>query len=48
MRIDNNTIALFCITSIVIMALAMKIDGAKEIALTTLGAVGGWMAKDRT
>jgi hypothetical protein len=47
MRADNNTVALGCVTIIVIVALVMRIEGAKEIALTIAGAIGGWMAKER-
>jgi len=48
MRIDNNTVGLFCLTIIVVIAMALGVDGTKEIALTLGGAVAGWMAKSST
>ena len=42
---DNNTVALLCLTIIVCLGIVYRIDGAKEIALTITGAIGGWMAK---
>ena len=45
---DNNTVALLCMTLIVCLAMALRIDGAKEITLAIGGALGGWIAKDRT
>ena len=45
MTIDNNTVALIGLTLVVIVALAFRLDGAKEIALALGGAIGGWMAK---
>ncbi len=48
MKVDNNTVALGCVTLIVIFAICAGVDGAKEIALTIAGAIGGWMAKEKT
>ena len=46
-RPDNNTVALMCMTLIVCLAMALKIEGAKEITLAIGGALGGWIAKER-
>lgn len=48
MKFDNNTIGLFCITCIVLLAIGMRVEGAKELALALGGAIGGWMAKEKT
>ena len=47
LRPDNNTVALMCMTLIVCLAMALKIEGAKEITLAIGGALGGWIAKER-
>jgi hypothetical protein len=35
-------------TLIVCLAMALRIDGAKEITLAIGGALGGWIAKERS
>ena len=47
LRPDNNTVALMCMTLIVCLAMALRIEGAKEITLAIGGALGGWIAKER-
>jgi len=47
LRPDNNTVALMCMTLIVCLAMALRIDGVKEITLAIGGALGGWIAKER-
>lgn len=47
LRPDNNTVALMCMTLIVCLAMALRIDGTKEITLAIGGALGGWIAKER-
>lgn len=47
LRPDNNTVALMCMTLIVCLAMALKVEGAKEITLAIGGALGGWIAKER-
>lgn len=48
MRIDNNTVGLACLTAIVIVSMALHIDGAKDITLALGGAIAGWLAKRST
>lgn len=42
---DNNTIALLCLTIVVIIGMVYQIDGIKDITLAICGAIAGWMAK---
>lgn len=46
-RPDNNTVAIVALMVIVIVAIGAGMEGAKEVALTIAGGIGGWMAKDR-
>lgn len=42
---DNNTIALVCITVIIIVSIIYKVEGIKEVILALGGAIAGWMAR---
>lgn len=39
--------ALICMTAVMLAAIILKIDGAKEISLALGGAIGGWMARGK-
>lgn len=39
----DNIVALLCVTSIVMLALWLQIEGAKELALALGGGISGWM-----
>lgn len=48
MKPDNNTVALFCLTLIIIFAIFYRVENVKDIVLALGGAIAGWMAKRST
>jgi hypothetical protein len=48
MKPNNETVALICITAIVIIAIVFKLPEAKDIALALGGGLTGWMTRTMT
>jgi hypothetical protein len=47
-KLDNNTIAIGCVTLIVIVGTILKVEGVKDIANVAIGGLVGFLAGKTT